>query len=122
MSANNKKTLPQDLYNRLKNGERTIPIDLNKVDFHFYKKDDWMVWSDPMISSILDDIIMLEKMKLADMAALDGAISNVRLWTVGDLDHKIIPTKAVINKLEIFSQQRRRWNDGYGLGTGTEIY
>ena len=99
MSTNNKKTLPQDLYNRLKNGERTIPIDRNKVDFYFYKKDDWMVWSDPMISSILDDIIMLEKMKLADMAALDGAISNVRLWTVGDLDHKIIPTKAVINKL-----------------------
>jgi hypothetical protein len=99
MSSNNKKTLPQDLYNRLKNGERTIPLDPNKVDFFFYKKDDWMVWSDPMISSILDDIIMLEKMKLADMAALDGAISNVRLWTVGDLDHKIIPTKAVINKL-----------------------
>jgi len=38
-------------------------------------------------------------MKLADLAALDGAISNVRLWTVGDLDHKIIPTKAAINKL-----------------------
>ncbi len=99
MTANNKKTLPEDLYNRLKNGERTIPLDPNKVDFYFYKKDDWMVWSDPMVSSILDDIIMLEKMKLADMAALDGAISNVRLWTVGDLDHKIIPTKAVINKL-----------------------
>jgi len=33
------------------------------------------------------------------LAALDGAISNVRLWTVGDLDHKIIPTKAAINKL-----------------------
>ena len=38
-------------------------------------------------------------MTLADIAALDGAISNVRLWTVGDLDHKIIPTKAAINKL-----------------------
>ena len=42
---------------------------------------------------------MLEKMKLADLAALDGAISNVRLWRIGDLDHKIIPTKAAINKL-----------------------
>jgi hypothetical protein len=53
-----------------------------------------------MIGSILDDIIMLEKMKLADIAALDGAISNVRLWTIGDLDHKIIPKKAVIDKLK----------------------
>jgi hypothetical protein len=52
-----------------------------------------------MIYAILDDIIMLEKMKLADLAALDGAISNVRLWTIGDLDNKIIPTKAAINKL-----------------------
>ena len=26
-------------------------------------------------------------MKLADLAALDGAISNVRLWRIGDLDH-----------------------------------
>lgn len=99
MNNSNKRSLPADLYKRLKNGERTIPIDRNKVDFYFYKKDDWMVWSDPMISSILDDVVMLEKMKLADIAALDGAISNVRLWTIGDLDHKIIPTKAVINKL-----------------------
>jgi hypothetical protein len=99
MNNSNKKTLPPDLYKRLKSGERNIPIDRDKVDFYFYKKDDWMVWADPMIGSILDDIIMLEKMKLADIAALDGAISNVRLWTIGDLDHKIIPTKAVINKL-----------------------
>lgn len=98
-NASNKKTLPDDLVKRLRNGERTIPLPADKVDFYFYKKDDWNLWADPMIGSILDDIIMLEKMKLADIAALDGAISNVRLWTVGDLDHKIIPTKKVINKL-----------------------
>ena len=47
----------------------------------------------------LDDIIMLEKMRLADLSALDGAISNIRLWTLGNLDHKILPNKAAINKL-----------------------
>ena len=52
-----------------------------------------------MIYAILDDIIMLEKMRLADMSALDGAISNIRLWTLGSLDHKILPNKAAINKL-----------------------
>lgn len=93
------KTLPNDLQKRLEQGERKIPLDLDKVSFYHYKKDDWLLWSNPMIYAILDDIIMLEKMKLADLAALDGAISNVRLWTVGDLDHKIIPTKAAINKL-----------------------
>ena len=93
------KTLPNDLQKRLHNGDRTIPLDPDQVSFYHYKKDDWLMWSNPMIYAILDDIIMLEKMKLADLAALDGAISNVRLWTVGDLDHKIIPTKAAINKL-----------------------
>lgn len=38
-------------------------------------------------------------MKLADMSALDGAISNIRLWKLGDLDNKILPTKTSINKL-----------------------
>ena len=93
------RTLPNDLQQRLKTGERAIPLDEDKVSFYHYKKDDWLLWANPMIYAILDDIIMLEKMKLADLAALDGAISNVRLWTVGDLDHKIIPTKAAINKL-----------------------
>tara|TARA_Y100000592_G_scaffold96897_1_gene166299 strand:+ start:10394 stop:12568 length:2175 start_codon:yes stop_codon:yes gene_type:complete len=93
------KTLPIDLQKRLGQGERKIPLDSDKVGFYYYKKDDWLMWANPMIYAILDDIMMLEKMKLADLAALDGAISNVRLWTVGDLDHKIIPTKAAINKL-----------------------
>ena len=93
------KTLPNDLQKRLHDGERQIPLDPDKVSFYHYKKDDWNLWANPMIYAILDDIIMLEKMKLADLAALDGAISNVRLWTVGDLEHKIIPTKAAINKL-----------------------
>ena len=93
------KTLPLDIQKRLQTGERKIPLDPDNVQMYYYKKDDWLLWANPMIYAILDDIIMLEKMKLADIAALDGAISNVRLWTVGDLDHKIIPTKAAINKL-----------------------
>ena len=65
----------------------------------YYKKDDWRQWAHPMIYAILDDIVMLEKMRLADMSALDGAISNIRLWTLGNLDHKILPNKSAINKL-----------------------
>ena len=33
------------------------------------------------------------------MSALDGAISNIRLWRLGDFDHKILPTKNAIDKL-----------------------
>ena len=93
------KTLPPDLLEAIRKGKKTIPLDPEKTRTFFYKKDDWLVWANPMIYAILDDIVMLEKMKLADMAALDGAISNIRLWKLGDLDNKILPTKTAINKL-----------------------
>tara|TARA_R110000751_G_scaffold10972_2_gene39593 strand:- start:1578 stop:3782 length:2205 start_codon:yes stop_codon:yes gene_type:complete len=91
--------LPPDIIEAVKRGENIIPLDPDKTSVFFYKKDDWMVWASPMIYAILDDIIMLEKMKLADVSALDGAISNIRLWSLGDLENKILPTKAAINKL-----------------------
>jgi hypothetical protein len=47
----------------------------------------------------MDDITVVEKLKLADMAALDGAISNIRIFKLGNLEHKIIPTKAATSKL-----------------------
>ena len=92
-------SLPNDIKTAINSGKKTIDLDPNKTSVYYYKKDDWSLWAHPMIYAILDDIIMLEKMKLADMSALDGAISNIRLWTLGSLDHKILPTKAGINKL-----------------------
>lgn len=94
------KTLPKDLQERLSSGERKVPLDPDRTFFYHYKKDDWHIWANPMIYAILDDIFMLEKMKLADLAALDGAISNVRLWTVGNFDHKIVATKAGLDKIK----------------------
>jgi len=99
MAGPNKTIVSEDLRQKLVDGNRQIPLDLDKVKVYHYKKDDWLLWANPMIYAILDDIMMLEKMKLADLAALDGAISNIRLWTVGDLDHKIAPKKAIIDRL-----------------------
>jgi hypothetical protein len=99
MNTSNKTLVSEDLRKQLLNGNRQIPLDLSRTQVFNYKKDDWLLWANPMIYAILDDILMLEKMKLADLAALDGAISNIRLWTVGDLDHKIAPKKAIIDRL-----------------------
>ena len=93
------QSLPPDVLKALKDGTGKVALDPDKVSVFHYKKDDWLVWANPMIYAILDDVIMLEKMKLADVAALDGEISNVRLWSLGDIDNKILPTKASINKL-----------------------
>ena len=95
----NLAVLPEDIRRRLEKGDKFVKLDPKNVNLFHYKKDDWLLWANPMIYAILDDIMMLEKMKLADMAALDGAISNIRLWTLGDLEHKILPKKAVITKL-----------------------
>lgn len=92
-------TLPIDIKNKISNGEKKIELDPERLAIHYYKKDDWTNWANPLIYAILDDVIMLEKMRLADLSALDGAISNIRLWTLGNLDHKILPNKAAINKL-----------------------
>jgi len=92
-------TLPTNIKQSLLRGEKDIPLDPDRLSMFYYKKDDWRQWAHPMIYAILDDVVMLEKMRLADMSALDGAISNIRLWTLGNLDHKILPNKAAINKL-----------------------
>ena len=98
-NANLASQLPPDLQQAIKEGQALIPLDPSKISVFHYKKDDWLLWANPMIYAILDDVIMLEKMKLADISALDGAISNIRLWSLGDLDNKILPTKNAINKL-----------------------
>lgn len=92
-------TLPPNIKQQIESGVKNIELDPNNISIFFYKKDDWQTWANPMVYSILDDIIMLQKMRLADLSALDGAISNIRLWTLGNFEHQIFPTKAAINKL-----------------------
>lgn len=82
-----------------KDKQDMVVIDPDKLIKYYYKKDDWMLWPLPMVYCILDDLILLEKMKLADLAALDGAISNVRLWTMGSLTEHILPSDAQISAL-----------------------
>jgi hypothetical protein len=99
MPSNVLETLPPDVRQAYQKQKRKITLDPDRLSVFFYKKDDWQQWAHPMVYAILDDIIMLEKMKLADMAALDGAISNIRLWTLGNFEYKVLPTKEGVNKL-----------------------
>lgn len=91
--------LPTPIREALKNQKNFITLDPEALEVFYYKKDDWELWANPMVNAIIDDIMMLEKMKLADMSALDGAISNIRLWRLGNLEHKILPNKGAIDKL-----------------------
>jgi hypothetical protein len=90
--------LPTQIIEAAKN-KKPYPLDPDKTLVFHYKKDDWQPWAYPMIYAIMDDINVIEKLKLADMAALDGAISNIRIFKLGSLEHKIAPTKAATAKL-----------------------
>lgn len=90
--------LPEEIVEAAK-AKKPYPLDPNKTLVFHYKKDDWQSWAYPMIYAIMDDITVIEKLKLADMAALDGAISNIRIFKLGSLEHKIAPTKAATAKL-----------------------
>ena len=101
--------IPVEILDAISKGENKILIDKDRLDVYFYKRDDWSDWAKPMTSSIIRDIGLLEQMKLADMAALDGAISNIRLWTIGwrgeTPNDTFIPTKAMIERVRnILSQ------------------
>lgn len=93
-------SLPEDIKAaaRTKNG---YPLPPDKTSVLYYKKDDWQAWAVPMIYPIAEDVVMLAKLKLADRAALDGAISNIRIFRLGYLDDKIkiMPTKEAAARL-----------------------
>jgi hypothetical protein len=95
--------IPKDVSDAILGGKQYIPLDADKTSVYYYKKDDWMTWANPMCYSILDDLLMLNKLKLADISALDGAISNIRLWSLGIIGdspaNSILPTKSAINNL-----------------------
>lgn len=95
------KQLPEDVINAAKQGGKVI-LPQDKMTTLYYKKDDWESFAYPMIYPILDDVITLDKLKLADKTALDGVISKIRVWKLGSLDHKIVPGPDAIAKFSEF--------------------
>src|SRR6185437_13155074 len=59
--------LPKDIVNATANHDvKILPLHPNNISVYHYKKDDWLVWANPLTFCILDDLIQLEKAKLAD--------------------------------------------------------
>lgn len=91
------------------------PLNSERLSVYNYRKDDWEFWGTPITYSILDQLEMLEKLQLADISALDGAISQVRLWTVGKITDNpqttFMPTKPMLEKI------RNVLANGLGGGT-----
>lgn len=93
--------MPENIQKIIRAGGKSIPLDKDKTVCAYYKKDDWNAWAKPMMYSILADLKMLQKMKLTDLAAIDGAMSCIRVWKLGNIDKGIIPPAATVQR---FSQ------------------
>lgn len=78
-------------------GDYLLPPD--KTCVYYYKKDDWESWATPVLYSVLKDAVAYEKLKLADIAALDGAISHIRIIKLGSVKDKILPTAAAAQRM-----------------------
>jgi len=76
-----------------------VALNPEKTYVDYYKKDDWEDWGTPFLYGILEDVMLKEKMKLADLAALDGVINVTRIWKLGDHKEKILPSPAAVNRL-----------------------
>jgi len=94
------KKLPAEVLNSVNSSNNnSVLLDPSTIYLDYYKKDDWESWGTPFLYGILEDVLFKEKMRLADMAALDGVINVVRLWKLGRSDKDILPTKTGVNKL-----------------------
>lgn len=94
-----KSLIPDYVLNAINTNAQFFPLDQSKVYAYYYKKDDNQLYGKPIIRPIIKDIRHLNKLRAADSAALDGVISSVRLWTVGSLEHGIVPNKGAIDKV-----------------------
>lgn len=97
-----KKQLPQEVIQAaMSNAAETkiIRLDMERIYVDYYKKDDWEDWATPFLYGVFEDLMYKDKLKLADIAALDGVINSVRLWKLGDHGKDIFPNPAATNKL-----------------------
>jgi len=92
------KLIPDYVKKALNSNALFFPLDQSKIYAYYYKKDDWDVWGKTVIGPILRDLKIYDKLQLSDMSALDGAISAVRLWNMGNMEMGIVPNKAVLDK------------------------
>ena len=78
---------------------KNILLPQDKTYIYHYKKDDWQTWADPMTYSAFEPLNLYQRLQLADKAALDGAISKIRVWKIGNFEYKMMPSPTASTTL-----------------------
>jgi hypothetical protein len=95
--------LPPEVQRALKNSSDSkieVTLDMTKVYVAHMKKDCWDEWAIPSLYSVMPDIIVKDKLRQAEIAALDGVINVIRLWKIGDHKTDIFPTPKALDDLQ----------------------
>lgn len=97
-------SLPKEVKEAIQKNQKSVLLDPDLLEVFHHRKDDWELWGRPITYSIFNNLMMLEKLQLADASALDGAISHIRLWRLGIIGDTpqttILPNRAAIEKLK----------------------
>jgi hypothetical protein len=93
------KELPKEIVDSVKSGQNEIRLDMEKIHYAAIKKDSWEDWATPFLTAVLPDIYFKEKLRQADVSALDGVINVIRIWKLGNAEMKIHPTPDLMSKL-----------------------
>lgn len=92
--------IPVEIKNAAQKGRgNLVVLKPEFIYIDYYKKDDWEDWATPFLYGVMEDVLLKEKMKLADAAALDGVIDHTRIWKLGDHKEKIFPSLNAVNRL-----------------------
>jgi hypothetical protein len=92
--------LPNDFKTLIdQNTSAVFNLDMHKLYIAQGKKDSWESWAPPPLESILSDVLFKQKLRQAEISALDGMINVIRLWKLGDHKEGILPDQGAVDKL-----------------------
>lgn len=90
--------IPVDVKQNL-SSRNIVEVDMDYVYVAHNKKDSWEDWAPPFLYSILSDVHFKDKLRQAEISAIDGVINVIRLWKLGDHTKDIFPGESAVNKL-----------------------
>lgn len=94
------KKIPLDIREQILEGKtKSIELDMEKIYVSHNKKDSWDDWATPFLYSVLEDLYFKDKLRQAEISALDGIINVIRLWKLGDHVAGFLPDEGAVDKL-----------------------
>jgi len=93
------ENLPNDIKNAINEGKSHLVLDQDKLYIAHCKKNDWELWSIPSLYAIINDVQFRDKLRQAEISALDGVINVIRLWKLGDHKEGMLPNSEAVSRL-----------------------